>query len=231
MTDRKQVSGPGDVASFLEAAKRTAVPAGAAGKGRLVLAMDATMSRQPMWDRAMAIQSEMFAEAGRASGLDVQLVYFRGFDECRASKWTSNADALARLMTTVDCRGGNTQIGRVLRHIKAEATAGKVNAAVYVGDAVEENVDGLCRLAGEVGLLGVPLFMFQDGIDAGAQKAFREMARLSRGAYRRLNASSTAELRQLLRAVAAYAAGGKEALERLKSRGNAASTLLLSQLG
>jgi hypothetical protein len=232
MTDQKQVGGPGAVESFLDAARRSAVSTpGSTGKGRLVLAMDATMSRQPMWDRALAIQSEMFAEAGKASGLNVQLVYFRGFDECRASKWTNNAQALARLMTTVECRGGNTQICRVLKHIKTEATAGKVNAAVYVGDAVEENIDGLCRLAGELGLLGVPLFMFQDGIDAGAQKAFRELARLSRGAYHRLDSQSTAILRQLLGAVAAYAAGGKEALERLKSRGNSASVLLLTQLG
>lgn len=231
MSSDKRVAAEESVASFLARARDHAVSPRVEGRGRLVLAMDATMSRQPMWDRALALQSEMFTEAGRVSGLDVQLIYFRGFNECRASKWTSNAEALARLMTGVECRGGNTQIGRVLRHIKAEVKAGKVNAAIYVGDAVEENIDGLCQLAGEVGLLGVPLFMFQDGDDAGARKAFKEMARLSRGAYHALDAHSTAVLRQLLGAVAAYAAGGKEALHRLKAAGNGASQVLLSQLG
>src|SRR5262245_63914905 len=102
---------------------------------RLIFAMDATMSRRPTWDRALQIQSEMFLETERIGGLDVQLVYFRGFNECRASKWVSEPSALARLMTGVDCRGGNTQIGKVLTHIKAEAAKAKVNAVVYVGDA------------------------------------------------------------------------------------------------
>lgn len=231
MAGEKQLPGRDEVSAFIEAAKRVSPTPQKRGKGRLVLAMDATMSRQPMWDRALAIQSEMFTEAGKVSGLDVQLVYFRGFDECRASKWTGDATGLARLMTGVECRGGNTQIGRVLKHIQAEARAGKVNAAVYVGDAVEEGIDGLCRLAGELGLLGVPLFMFQDGSDPGAAKAFREMARLSHGAYHQLGPRATAILRQLLGAVAAYAAGGREALESLKGAGGSASQLLLSQLG
>jgi hypothetical protein len=196
----------------------------------LILAMDATMSRQPTWDRALAIQVEMFTEAGKASGLDVQLVFFRGFNECRASRWTNNAAALAQLMSKVDCRGGNTQIGRVLRHIKAEAARGKVHAAVYVGDAVEENIDGLCQLAGEIGIVGLPLFMFLEGHDGGAERAYREIARLTAGAFHRLDASSPSVLGQLLRAVAAYASGGLVALERLEAAGHGSSALLLSQL-
>ncbi len=46
------------------------------GNGKLVFAMDATMSRQPSWDAALQTQAEMFREAGRIGGLDVQLVYF-----------------------------------------------------------------------------------------------------------------------------------------------------------
>jgi hypothetical protein len=155
-------AGDEDVASFL--AKVQSLPPAsrqAGSRGRLIFAMDATMSRQPSWDRALAIQSQMFAETGRIGGLDVQLVYFRGFNECRASKWVSNPDALARIMTRVECRGGNTQIGRVLTHIKREASQAKVNAAVYAGDALEENIDMLCKKAGEIGLIGVPLFMFR----------------------------------------------------------------------
>jgi hypothetical protein len=121
----------------------------------------------------------MFAETARIGGLDVQLVYFRGFNECRASKWVSNPTALAKLMTTVDCRGGNTQIGRALAHIKKEMRTTKVNAVIYVGDAMEENIDALCQAAGEIGLQGTPYSPFRRH-DGNAARAFQEMAKLSR---------------------------------------------------
>jgi hypothetical protein len=210
---------------FLAKVKTMAPVRAKDGRGKLIFAMDATMSRQPSWDRALSIQGEMFAEAAKSGQLDVQLVYFRSLNECRASKWVSDAKALAKLMTTVDCRGGNTQISRVLSHIKGEAKASTVNAVVYVGDAMEENIDALCQLAGEVGLLGIPLFMFQEGTDPTAERAFREMARLSNGAYFHLNAASAKELANLLRAVAAYAAGGSKALE-----GTSEGRLLLQQM-
>jgi hypothetical protein len=200
------------------------------GRGRLIFAMDATMSRQPTWDRALRIQAEMFHETQRIGGLDVQLVYFRGLGECRASKWVSEPDALARLMTGIECRSGMTQIGKVLGHIRAEAAAAKVNAAVYVGDAMEEDIDELCAKAGEVGLLGVPMFLFQEGSDGRAARAYSEIARLTRGAYLRLGSGSARALRELLAAVAVYAAGGYAALaDHSRAKGGSAA-LLLSQM-
>ncbi len=178
----------------------------------------------------MAIQHSMFSEAAKFSGLEVQLAYFRGFDECRSSGWTTNAQTLAKLMSRVDCRGGNTQIGRLLRHVAIEAAQKKVNAVIYVGDAVEENIDTLCQQAGEIGLLGTPLFMFLEGNDVGAEKAFREMARLGGGAFHQFDSSSPGVLGELLAAVAAYASGGRAAMAQLQSTGNRSSHLLLQQL-
>jgi hypothetical protein len=127
----------------------------------------------------------------------------------------------------VDCRGGNTQILKVLKHIRKEAQEAKVDAVVYVGDCMEEHVDHLCQLAGELGLLGVKMFMFQEGRDPVAERAFREIARLTGGAYSRFDASSARQLRELLGAVAAYAAGGRAALENLsKDRGGSIAGLL-----
>ena len=220
----------GDVSSFLEKVRGLTPVAKGSGRGKLIFAMDATMSRQPSWDRALSIQAEMFAETARIGGLDVQLVYFRGFNECRASKWVSNPTALAELMTTVDCRGGNTQIGRTLAHIKKEMKATKVNAVIYVGDAMEENVDALCQAAGEIGLQGTPIFAFQEGSDGNAERAFREIAKLSGGAYFKLNESSAHMLRELLSAVAVYAAGGRTALENHAKTKGGNSDLLLQQL-
>jgi hypothetical protein len=217
-------SSSADVASFLARVKK--MPS-ATGEGRLVFAMDATMSRQPTWDSALSIQGQMFMAAKQAGGLSVQLVYFRGFNECKASRWVADPEALANLMTKVDCRGGNTQIGRVLTHVKNAAAKGKINAVIFVGDACEESIDGLCQAAGEIGLLGVPLFMFQEGIDGTAEKAFREISKLTRGAYFRLDSASPQILAELLGAVAVYATGGKHALE---AKGGQAARALLQQL-
>lgn len=228
---RKTTGGPssdGDVTAFLAKVKDLA-PADPKAQGRLIFAMDATMSRQPTWDRALSIQAGMFAETRKAAQLQVQLVYFRGFDECKASKWVANPDALARLMTAVDCRGGHTQLARVLAHVKAEAARTGVRTVVFVGDAFEENIDEVCKIAGELGLLGARVFMFQEGSDATAQHAFKEIARLTRGAYFRLDTSSPAVLAELLGAVAAYATGGQTALES-RSKSSDASRALLKQL-
>jgi len=207
-----------EVAEFVRRMKQLG-PRTATGRGRLVFAMDATMSRQPTWDIALALQADMFQAVKAVGGLDVQLIYFRGAGECRASKWVSDPDALAALMTRVHCAGGYTQIRKVLSHARAEAGKRPVNALVYVGDCMEEDIDDLCGRAGELALLGVPVFLFQEGGDARAEKAFREIARLTKGAYCRFDAGSAAQLRELLSAVAVYAAGGRKALEALTGRG------------
>ena len=231
MSNIKRHAAPdqGDVDAFLARVREMPAAAGA-GRGRLVLAMDATMSRQHSWDMALSIQSDMFAEAGRAGGLDVQLVYFRGFDECRASRWTPDTAVLARLMSGIHCQGGRTQISRVLKHLRSEAAHGKVNACVYIGDALEEPIDELARVAGELGLLGVPVFMFQEGRDATAEAGFREIARLTRGAYFRFGGDAVRILRELLSAVAVYAAGGFTALESHSAARGGAAALLRGQM-
>ena len=133
-------------------------------------------------------------------------------------------------MARIDCRGGHTQIGKVLSHARARTTAAKVQALVFVGDAMEEPIDDLCAAAGELGLLGVPVFMFQEGDDPVAEQAFREIARLTRGAYCRFDIGAAHELGELLRAVAAYAAGGIKALADLSARRNAGARKLLAQM-
>ena len=197
------------------------------GGGRLIFALDATMSRQPTWDAACRLQGEMFGAVGAAGNLSVQLVYFRGYGECRASRWVSDTASLRDLMTRIDCRGGQTQIGKVLKHIRDETLKKPVSAAVYIGDAMEEHVDALAETAGELGMRKVPLFMFQEGRDPAAQSAYREFARLSGGAYVRFDENAAGELAELLKAVATYASGGLKALQSSRSKG---SQLLLAQL-
>lgn len=200
-----------DIEAFLRNAKMLAA-ANKPGKGRLILALDATMSRQPTWDLACKLQAEMFDAVGKTGGLNVQLVYFRGLGECRSSKFVTNPAALKELMTRIDCRGGHTQIGKVLSHGLAESGREKVNALVFIGDAMEEEIDDLSDKAGRLGMAGTPVFVFQEGKDKTAEKAFREIARLSRGAWFRFDRSAADTLAKLLSAVAVFASAGLAAL-------------------
>jgi hypothetical protein len=208
-----------EIDAFVQRARTLAPPTEQGQRGRLIFALDATMSRQPTWDTACTLQAEMFREAGSIGGLDVQLVYFRGLNECRASRWVSDGAGLGNLMARISCQGGHTQIGKVLSHARAESDKGKVAALVYVGDAMEEAIDHLAAAAGELGLRGMPAFMFHEGHDPIAEQAFREIARLTRGAYCRFDLSAAHELGELLRAAAVYAAGGVKALTAQRSEG------------
>src|ERR1700709_1866708 len=126
-----------EIAAFVAKAKAMS-PRAAGGKGRLVFALDATMSRQPTWDMACSLQADMFREAASVGSLDIRLVYYRGMNECRATHWISDSTKLAKLMSKIDCQGGNTQIGRVLSETRREAVASAVRAVVVVADATHE---------------------------------------------------------------------------------------------
>jgi hypothetical protein len=176
---------------------------------------------------ACDLQAQMFKEVASIGGLSIQLVYYRGLDECRASRWISESGQLLRLMERLDCRAGRTQIGKILTHAKREAGILPVSALVFVGDALEETIDKLFPEAHELGRLKVPAFMFQEGHTPEVERAFREIARLTGGAYCRFNRGAAKQLSELLRAVALFAVGGAAALE---GRNDAGSVRLIAQL-
>lgn len=224
-------SGRGEIDRFLsELAVRPATPRQGGRRGRLIFAMDATASREPAWDRACRIQGDMFTAAATVGALEVQLVFYRGYRECKASPWVQDARSLIRKMTAVRCLGGQTQIGRVLGHALKESRRGPVDALVFVGDCLEEDVDAVCARAGELALQKVPVFIFQDGFDPVAERAFRQIARLTRGAYCRFDLGAADQLKDLLAAVAVYAAGGQAALEDVSRRKGGMARLLTSQM-
>jgi hypothetical protein len=193
-------------------------------RARLIFALDATASRQPTWDKAAELQSQMFTSVAASDGIDIQLVYYRGEDECVASRWQSNAAALSAIMRRVTCAAGHTQICRVLNHARKENARAKVNALVLVGDAVEERAIALYGAARE---LAVPTFMFQEGTDEHVAQVFGEIALITGGAHCQFDSSAAQRLADLLKAVAAFAAGGVQALTTQK---NEAARLLLTQL-
>jgi len=224
-----QRSSQTQVTKFLEQANKPSVQAKKV-TGRLIFAIDATASRQPSWDRACHLQAQMFQAADAIGGLAVQLCYYRGYQEFYHSPWCYDSHSLLSQMTQVRCLGGYTQIGKVLAHAVTEAKQGRVNALIFIGDALEESIDELCQWAGKLGVLQCPVFAFQEGFDPGVAHAFRQIAYLSSGAYHAFDESSAKELSELLNAVAVFASGGEKALSDFAQLSSATAKVLLQQL-
>jgi hypothetical protein len=204
-------SSSGDIQAFIQRAALTRVKA-RQPSARLIFAMDATASRQPTWDSACQLQGTMFESTGHIAGLALQLCYYRGFREFYSLPWLEDSKKLQQAMSQVQCRAGHTQLGRILRHALTEHRQQAVKALVFIGDAMEESLDQVCGVAGQLGLVKLPVFLFQEGRDAAASQAYSEIARLSGGVHLQFDSNSAVQLSQLLQAVAAYATGGQSAL-------------------
>ena len=226
-TSLEKVSSENDVQNFLS--KVAAIPQ-TGGDARLLFSLDATASREATWDVASQLQAEMFLSSQALGGLNVQLCYFRGFGEFFSSDWQTNADELVRIMSRIHCQAGATQIERVLRHAIQENEVKTIKCVVYIGDAMEENIDMLAQLAGKLGLLKIPVFMFQERGDPVARNAFIELSRLSGGAYFQFDRASAEQLKDLLKAVAIYTAGGLKALKDFSKSSSKNVKLLEQQL-
>jgi hypothetical protein len=192
--------------------------------GRIILAIDATASRQPTWDTAAELQAEMFEAAIGLGGLEIQLVFYRGFGECTASRWMNNAASLATAMAHITCRAGHTQMGKVLSHARKEHAREKVHALILISDACEELPADLYAEARE---LDVRVFLFQEGTDDRVARIYNEIAKITGGAVAKFDSGAAQRLADLLKAVAAFASGGTKALAAQKTD---AATALLTQI-
>jgi hypothetical protein len=234
MPEDKSVTNRGESApatsqldAFLAEVKGLASNGSAGGRGRIIFALDATASREQTWDTACKLQAEMFREVATAGGLEVQLVYYRGDSQCAASRWTTDTNHLTKIMTGIMCRAGHTQLRKVLVHAQKETRLLKASALIFIGDALEEESDEIIPEARELGRLGVPTFMFQEGDDREVEHVFREIAGVTKGAYCRFDPGAARQLAELLKAVAVYAVGGMTALAARKDPG---AIKLLGQL-
>ena len=154
--------------------------------------------------------------AGAGGDVAVQLIHYRGVGEFHASPWSASPEELLRQMTGVSCRGGMTQIRRVLQHALVEAGQARIKAAVFVGDACEEPQGALTAVAGRLAVYNVPVFVFQEGDDPVAGQAFRAIAGITGGAHAPFMPGSAEQLRALFGAVARYAAHGRAGLDEIE---------------
>ncbi|WP_299195645.1 VWA domain-containing protein [uncultured Amphritea sp.] len=222
------VSSHQDIEEFLQQAQQLAAPVH--GNARMIFALDATASRERTWDHACHLQSEMFLQTQELGKLAIQLCHYGGLSSFSASGWLQDTNSLLNRMNSVKCLGGHTQIARLLEHSLKQTRQQPVQAIIFIGDCVEEPVDFLCQLSGQLGIHSTPLFIFQEGRDITAARAFKQMAKLSGGAYCRFDDSSAATLKALLSAVAVYATGGRRALLEYAKKGDPDILQLTHQL-
>ena len=210
-----------EIAAFLAKVEALPkLPQQAGKRGRLIFALDATQSREPTWDQAAQIQAEMFDATAALGGLDIQLVHYGGIGGFAASPFLADAKSLRDRMLEVRCLPGRTQIARVIEHARTAALQEKVNALVFIGDAVEEDAGELFDRAGALALLRVPAFLFHEGSSPEVRRVFERIAELTGGACCRFDPASARQLADLLGGVATYAAGGRAALtDYAKRRG------------
>ena len=197
---KKSITNKTTVSNFLSATKK--YPIVDKSKNRLILGIDATASREATWDIATSLHSDIFSVAERT--LQIQLAYYRGIADFKASDWTQTHQSLRSSMEKVHCLGGRTQISRFLQHCYTEAIHHTLKGIVFIGDCCEEEPKEIINLAGKIGILGIPIFIFQEGHDAFATKVFREIAKISGGAHSSFSADSAKALGELLEAVFSY---------------------------
>jgi hypothetical protein len=205
--------------------------------GHLIFGLDLTGSRQPNLAAARIATKAMFAALEGIGKIAVKLIYYRGTDECRASKWYQDPEILCRSMLGLSCEVGETQIARLLGAALHEEQ--ELEAVVFIGDHCEDDADRLMQLAHKLGRKSIPLFVFHECADDDyrslkAKPVFKRMAKASGGRYVEFRRSSGAVLKEILSSVAAFSAGGTKALERLptpqtpEARGLRESLLLSS---
>lgn len=209
-----------EVDNFLKTIEKTPIKKKTDLSARIIFAIDATASRQPTWDYACHLQTEMFDIAQEYGNLEVQLIFYRGFGECKASKWTDDPESLKLKMQRISCLGGQTQIGKVLHRVLQEVEKKKVNALIFVGDAIEEDVDHLSHLAGKISFYNLPIFIFQEGYDSFAGEGFRQIAKITNGVHFHFDQKAISQLKDLLRGVISYSFGGMEALNLEAEKNN-----------
>ena len=130
----------------------------------------------------------MFREIAGLGALDVQLVYFRGASEPERrmqsfgmgerSDAAGQADGQDPLRGRQDPDSAACSITRCGRPPSARSTPWCLSGIAARKSAIASGHAG--RRAGQ---LKVPVFVFQEGCDEEAEEVFREIAKVSHGAY------------------------------------------------
>ncbi len=198
---------------------------------RLLFAMDATASREACWNVAKEITGAMFEAV--PGELDVALAYHSGGRLQEMTPFSSEVKAFLDKVQAVRCTAGRTALNEIL---EKAAQAPRIKAFIYIGDCFEEDPREAVEMTQQLKLKGVRCFIFHDsssqsqGYDTkAAHTIFEQIARITGGAILPFDETSPNLVRELLSAIALYAAQGIKALQQ-QTKLLPAARLLLEQM-
>jgi hypothetical protein len=197
----------------------------------------ANHARSPGWDRAKALQRQMF-NAAAGSGLQMKFACWgpdnaAGVRRFRITKrWIPDPDEMAGLMDRHACDCGcYVHIRNVLEQAVKENEAQRMRAVVIASDAFHDDEDGLAEAAiciNQLRRAGTKVFLFQLSNDPATAHKLKYLARVSGAIHLPFDPrTQEREFLEMWRAVSAYATGGEEAV---KATPGQAKTLLLEHL-
>jgi hypothetical protein len=191
---------------------------------RLVFGFDATASREPAWAAARQVTDALVRAL--PGELDVALAVHGGGLLHTFTEFTANPGTLRDRAAAVRCLSGRTRMLPILA--RAIAAPG-VRVVTYIGDVFEESPQRGRKLADEIGRRGIKLFVLHDVADWNARRdaeLFLDLARRTGGCVLPFDAAAPDRLRELLAAIAVYAVGGTQLLEKQRQTLPAAALLL-----
>jgi hypothetical protein len=199
----------------------------AARRPRLVLAVDATGSREPAWETAKQVTDTLFlALPGQ---LDVALAVHGGSLMHTFTEFVADPAILRDRAASVRCRGGQTRLLDILDRVRAEEG---VKVVVYIGDVFEESLHAGLAAADALKLRGTRLIVLHDTATGGQEHAdvFAQLAGRTGGCVLPFDAAAIDRLREMLEAIAVLAVGGVRLLES-KAKAMPGARLLLEHIG
>jgi hypothetical protein len=201
-------------------------------RGCLGMVIDATASRDASWNAAKKIQRQLFARVSGDNRMVLRLVVMRG-GGFKDYGWHTDGEKLGSLIDRMQTDSGNTRIVDSLRAFIREPGGHKPAALILVGDCCEEKNADVLNAARELSQNGIRVYAFHETVggttdrranNSNAENLFRQVAAITGGAFAKFG--NGMPLADLCNAVAAYCAGGEEALKALGRRGDRAAQQL-----
>ena len=202
---------------------------------RVILAIAAEVNDDSIWTQLQTLQAQMFP----VGPVNIKLGYFAREDAANevrpyvSTRWVDNADDMLDLIDRARDHcvcGCFVTVGDILEHALQEARDEAIQAIVIIGDRFHGELANVIACAKQLRALGTRLFVFQQGIGADTECAFKRLTEATDGAFFQFNPHVeriAQRLPRVLEAIAHYAIGGLPALE---AQDNEAASLLIEQM-
>lgn len=188
--------------------------------------IDATASRSGSWREAQNIQGKMFDALKAHSDAAIGIICHRG-SKVEHLGWFTDAASAKRSMAEIECIGGNTRVVPSLRKALSGNDGKPPSSVILVGDCFEEDERDMKEAAAQLKAGGVKVYAFLEGDDPTAANAFRTVAEITGGIFKKFGESMDLNLGDLAVAAAVYDTGGRAALQQLAATGNKGAKELL----